>query len=113
MSASRAGARIADEVGGWPEVTSGPHRFGGVEFKLGRRQLGHLHGDSAADLPFPVGVRDELIASGRAREHRWTKPGSGWVTVPIGGPGDVEAVIELFRQNYERAIAAATKQRGR
>jgi hypothetical protein len=39
-------------VASWPEVDIGPHRFGGVEFRLGRRELGHLHGNRIADLPF-------------------------------------------------------------
>ena len=27
------------------EVTESTHRFGGIEFRLGRRELGHLHGE--------------------------------------------------------------------
>jgi hypothetical protein len=37
--------RIEREVASWPDVTVEPHRFGGREFRLGRRELGHLHGD--------------------------------------------------------------------
>ena len=66
---SCAAERITDVVASWPEVDIGPHRFGGVEFRLGRRELGHLHGNRIADLPFPRRVRDELIAAGRARPH--------------------------------------------
>lgn len=100
-----AAARITAAVRSWPEVEVGPHRFGGVEFRLGRRELGHLHGDRIADLPFPRRVRDELVAAGRARPHH-VLPDSGWVTVPIREPGDVERVIELFGLSYERARAA-------
>src|SRR4029077_9807160 len=35
---------IARHVASWPGVTVAPHRFGGVEFRVGRRELGHLHG---------------------------------------------------------------------
>jgi luciferase-like monooxygenase len=104
----RPSERIATEVEGWPDVTSGPHRFGGVEFRLGRRELGHLHGDRIADLAFPRRVRDELIAAGRARPHH-VLPESGWVTVPIEAD-DPEAVIELFRLAYDRAVAAAERR---
>jgi Luciferase len=100
-----AADRITTAVGSWPDVELRPHRFGGVEFRLGRRELGHLHGDRIADLPFPRRVRDELVAAGRARPHH-VLPDSGWVTVPIGEPGDVERVIELFRLSYERARSA-------
>lgn len=87
------------------EVTESTHRFGGIEFKLGRRELGHLHGDRMADLPFPRRIRDELIAAGRAEAHH-ALPDSGWVTRRVDGPEDVEEVVELFRLAYERALAA-------
>ena len=85
------------------------HRFGGVEFLIGRRELGHLHGDHFADLPFPRRVRDELVSSGRARPHH-ALPDSGWITFPIDADDDVADAIELFRLAYERARKA---RRGR
>src|SRR5437879_7886638 len=77
-----AGERIRREVLSWPGVTEAPHRFGGVEFLLGKRELGHLHGDRLADLPFPVRVREELVRDGRALPHH-VLPDSGWVSYPI------------------------------
>jgi hypothetical protein len=79
----------------------GSHRFGGIEFRLGRRELGHLHGSRLADLPFPVRVRDELVAAGRAERHH-VLPESGWVSHYIHDAGDVARVVELFRLSYER-----------
>ena len=96
---------IAAAVQSWPGVESAPHRFGGVEFRLGRRELGHLHGDRIADLPFPRRVRDQLIAEGRARPHH-VLPESGWITISIRSPEDVDPAIELFRMAYDRAAAA-------
>jgi hypothetical protein len=40
-----AAERIMATVLSWPGVEVGSHRFGGVEFRLDRRELGHLHGD--------------------------------------------------------------------
>jgi len=97
--------RIADEVSSWPGVETRPHRFGGVEFRLGRRELGHLHGDRFADIPLPRRVRDEVIAEGRARPHH-VLPDSGWVTVPMNGDERARgAVVELLRRGYERGVA--------
>jgi hypothetical protein len=109
MIATRPGERIAAEVESWPGVSSASHRFGGLEFRLGRRELGHIHGDRFADLPFPRRIRDELIAQGRARPHH-VLPESGWVTAAID-PDDVDPVIELFRLAYDRAAAAAERRR--
>jgi hypothetical protein len=101
--------RIAGEVLSWEGVTAAPHRFGGVEFKLGKRELGHLHGDRLADLPFPRRVRDELVESGRAKPHH-VLPDTGWVSFWIESEDDVSRAVELFRLSYERALAARARQ---
>lgn len=93
--------RITREVAGWQGVRTAPHRFGGIEFLVGRRELGHLHGNSLADLPFPVRVRERLVAEHKALPHH-TFPDSGWVSVAIRDASDVAGVIALFRLNYER-----------
>ncbi|MCD6032155.1 MAG: group-specific protein [Thermomicrobiales bacterium] len=95
---------VTREVLGWPGVTTGDTGRGGLQFSYGRVELGHLHGSSFADLPFPKKVRDELIAQGRASVHP-PLPDSGWVRRRMDGPDDAEAVIELFRMNYDRAKA--------
>ena len=95
-----------------PGVTERPHRFGGIQFSLGERELGHLHGDSMADLPFTRAVRDELIAAGRARPHH-VLPDSGWVTYRLSSAADVPGAIALFRLSYERALAAQQERADR
>ena len=96
--------RVRETVASWEGVTTHNHRFGGVEFRLGRRELGHLH-RAIADLPFPRRIRDDLVAAGRARPHH-VLPESGWITVPMRTDADVANVIELFRQNYDRGRSA-------
>ncbi len=95
---------VRHAVANWDGVQVHEHRFGGLEFRIGRRELGHLH-PSFADLPFPRGERDRLVASGRARPHH-VLPDSGWVTVPMRTAAEVVVVIQLFRENYERATKA-------
>jgi hypothetical protein len=92
---------IAREVASWPGVSVERHRFGGTEFRLGRRELGHLHGSRLADLPFPLLVRNDLVESGRAEAHH-VFPDSGWVTYRMRDPEDVPRVVALFRLNYDR-----------
>jgi len=97
--------RIEREVGSWDGVITHAHRFGGIEFRLGRREIGHLHGERWADLPFHRRVRDMLIETGRAQPHH-VLPHTGWVSKQIRGEEDVREVIELFRLSYERARVA-------
>ena len=93
--------KIEREVASWGGVSVSPHRYGGIEFRVGRRELGHLHGSRFADLPFPIAVRTQLVQNGQADPHH-ILPRSGWVTRWISGDGDVDAVISLFRLNYDR-----------
>jgi hypothetical protein len=104
MSTPSLTEAVRREMLAHPGVVEGSHRFGGIEFRLGRRELGHLHGDRLADLPFPRRVRDELVAAGRATPHH-VLPQSGWVSRRVEGPEDVDAVVDLFRMSYERAAA--------
>jgi hypothetical protein len=100
--------RIRDVVAAWEGVTVTPHRFGGVVFRVHHREIGHLHGDAMADLPFPMRMRRDLVAAGHAHPHR-TLPGSGWVSYPIRSEHDVPAVIALLRLNYDRMRGAAAR----
>jgi hypothetical protein len=97
--------QIVREVSSWSGVSLSPHRFGGLEFRVGRRELGHLHGSRLADLPFPVRVREELVAAGKAESHH-VLPQSGWVSYYIRDAGDVPHVVDLFRLNYDRPWVA-------
>ncbi len=93
--------QIYNEVSSWPGVTVEGHRGGIVFFRVGRREIGHLHGTRFADLPFPVRIRRELVAAGKADLH-YLHPESGWVTRTIRGEHDVEPIVQLFRLNYHR-----------
>ncbi len=76
--------RIEREVLGWPGVEVRTHRFGGVELRVNGHEIGHLHGNRLADLPFPRRVREELVEAGKARVHH-VLPQTGWVSYPIQG----------------------------
>jgi len=101
LSSASFSAQIEAEVCAWEGVTAGSHRFGGLEFRVGRRELGHLHGSRLADLPFPRTIRDQLVEAGQAEPHH-ILPNSGWVSVRIRNQFDAAKVIDLFRLNYER-----------
>ncbi|MEX2552804.1 MAG: luciferase family protein [Actinomycetota bacterium] len=95
---------IIEEVSSWQGVETGPGRFGAVQFRLGKRELGHLHGDHLADIPFPRALRDRLVAAGTVVPHR-PLPDSGWASRHIYSEEDVQAVIDLLRQQYDRVIS--------
>ncbi len=87
----------------WEGVTVGAHRFGGMEFRVGRRELGHLHGDSLVDIPFPMKVRNELLEAPKVMTHHIV-PKSGWISFAIENEGHIADAIALFRRSYELAL---------
>ena len=48
-----ASQQFIEEVSSWPGVEAGPGERGEFAFKVGRREIGHLHGDRAAHFGSP------------------------------------------------------------
>jgi hypothetical protein len=104
-----ASDRITKEVTSWPGVEAGIGKRGEYGFTVGRRQIGHLHGDRVAHFGFPRSVWTELMDQGRVVRHPIDHP--GWAARPIENDEDVRAVIELLRLNYDRVTARSGRQR--
>jgi hypothetical protein len=95
--------QISDAVSRWPQVTAEPHRFGGTEFRFGPAEIGHIHRDGTLDIPFPMPVRNRLVAEGMVEKHHFL-PDSGWITFRVGAAG-VDRAIWLLRLSYLRYAA--------
>src|SRR5260370_11864919 len=89
-----AGQLIRESVLSWPGVEAVPHRFGGTEYRYGRKEMGHVHGDRLADLPLPRKLHDEVIAAGKAQPHH-VLPETGWVSCLMAGPHNPPSLIDL------------------
>jgi Family of unknown function (DUF5519) len=100
-----ADRQITDEVGSWPGVEIGPGRRGELSIKVGRREIGHLHGDYAAHFMFPKQLWAELFEQGRVTYHPVFPGREGPASRRIASEDDVRDVIELLRLNYDRAVA--------
>jgi luciferase-like monooxygenase len=102
MSASD---QITQEVTSWPGVEAGPGRRGEFSFKVGRREIGHLHGDHSAHFMLPKDLFAELYAAGRVVHHPVFPGKEGPAARRIASDDDVRDVIALMRLNYERVTA--------
>jgi hypothetical protein len=100
-----ASKQITAEVTSWPGVDAAPGRRGEFAFKLGRREIGHLHGDHAAHFSFPKQVWAELMKQGRIVPHPVFPDAVGPAARRIESDADVSDVIALMRLNYDRAVA--------
>jgi hypothetical protein len=96
---------INDEVASWPGVEAGPGSRGEFAFRVGRREIGHLHGDRSAHFGFPKEVWTDLFEQERIDYHPVFPGKPGFGARRIETDDDVRDVIELMRINYDRVVA--------
>jgi hypothetical protein len=94
-------AAIERELLSWPGVSAVWGSRGEYSFRVGKREIGHLHGDRVAHFAFPKRIWAELTEVGRIGPHPLDRPGLGART--LRGEDDVADAIALMRLNYERA----------
>jgi hypothetical protein len=109
MTIRGASKQIIDTLLKWDGMEAHPHRFGGTEFRIGKREIGHIHGDSLVDIPFPKKVRDEIVAVGKAQPHH-ILPDSGWVSFYLKQDEDVGRAIQLLHRSYKLALKQRSKR---
>ena len=107
-STQTPGEQIAEAVAAWPGVETSYGKRGEFAFKVGRRELGHLHGDQAAHFAFPKDVWFELKEQNRIIEHPVFPGKAGPAARRIDEDADVTDVIALMRLNYDRIVTDPT-----
>jgi hypothetical protein len=99
-----ASEQITEEVTSWPGVEAGHGSRGEFSFRLGRREIGHLHGDRVLHAGFPKAVWQELYDAGRIDYHPVFPGKPGYAARRIDSDDDVRDVIALLRLNYDRGV---------
>jgi hypothetical protein len=110
MGVKDANKTINTAVVGWDGVSQHLHRYGGTEWRLGRREIGHIHGNYLVDIPFPKKVRDEVIGAGEAEAHH-ILPDSGWISFYVRQPDDVAQAINLLHRSYKLAVEQQARRK--
>jgi hypothetical protein len=100
-----ASEQITEEAASWPGVTAATGRRGEFAFRVGGREIGHLHGDHAAHFAFPKNVGARLREQGRIVDHPIFPGKAGLGARRITSQADIDDVIELLRFNYDRLVA--------
>ena len=91
----RARERFEDAIARRDEIRLAPHRFGGVGFFLGRKEIGHIHGNGLLDLLVGKAARTDLVNKGLALPHH-VLPNSGWISFWLNSPDDAAHALDLF-----------------
>ena len=100
-----ASERITATVTSWPGVEAGYGSRGEFGFRVGARELGHLHGDRVAHFGFPRELGARLREEGRVGPHPVNRHSTKLAARRIENEADVDDVIELMRLNYDRVAA--------
>jgi len=99
-----ASEHITEQVTSWQGVEAGTGSRGEWSFTVGRREIGHLHGDHAAHFGFPKALWRELYDAGRIDYHPVFPGKEGWASRRIESDADADDVIAMLRLNYDRVI---------
>ena len=100
-----ANERITAEATSWPGVEAGTGKRGEWGFTVGRKEIGHLHGDRAAHFGFPKEVWQELFDADRIDYHPVFPGRPGFGARAIESASDEQDVIAMLRMNYDRVVA--------
>jgi hypothetical protein len=95
----RAISTIEKDAQQFPGVTVGVHRFGGIGFFLGGKELSHIHGNGLLDCFVGRANRERLVRKGSAVVHH-VFPRTGWVSFFVKGPEEVAQALELIQIAY-------------
>lgn len=94
--------KIKETVTSWPGVEAGPGSRGEFAFKIGRHEIGHLHGDRLAHFSFSRETGAELREHGRVGPHPVNPKSPKLGSRQINDDNDMQDVIALMRMNYDR-----------
>jgi hypothetical protein len=108
MSKTRSSDVLFQSLETWvlrlPQVSQGPHKLGGIEFRVHGRGFMHSHGSSLLDIRLSQNDQALVLSEGRAQHHRAdVHHNEGWVSFRIENEKDVEAAKELVRLAYDKA----------
>ena|SRR5688572_27886213 len=95
---------IENEVLSWKNTSIGSHKYGGIQFNVNEKELGHIHGNGILDILFNKKIKSELIKEGKAEPHHIFKD-SGWITFRIQTEQDKKSAIELLRYSYRLTVS--------
>ena len=95
---------ITEAATSWPGVEAGVGQRGEFAFRVGRREIGHLHGDHIAHFGFPKHVWQDLFDHGPIEYHPVFPGKPGYGARRIETEEDVRDVIGLLRLNYDRVV---------
>lgn len=86
---------IKNSVADWPGITLSMHKYGGIQFNYGKKEIGHMHSNGIVDVLLDRKTKEELMAKNLVEDHHVFKK-SGWVSVYVKSKEQAESAISVL-----------------
>ena len=90
---------IEKEVLSWKGTSVQLHKYGGVQFNVGQKELGHIHGNGLLDMLLTKADQEHLVKTGRVTQHHGFK-NSGWISFYIRTADDKKFALDLLEYGH-------------
>ena len=90
---------VENEVLSWKDTTVGIHKYGGLQFNVHKKEIGHLHSNGLLDVVYSRKVKTMLMKEGRVNHHHLFEK-SGWISFYIASAEDEVYAIKLLKLSY-------------
>lgn len=90
---------IEQTVLSWEGTSLKMHKYGGVQFDVKNKEIGHIHSNGLLDVLLKREIKLQLIKEGRVQDHH-TFSKSGWISFYIRNEKDKKYALELLEYSY-------------
>jgi len=90
---------IEKTVLSWEKTSAGMHRYGGLQFNVNNREIGHIHSNGLVDVLLKKEIKEQLMKEGRVEDHHIFGR-SGWVSLHLRTEHDKQLALELLEYSY-------------
>jgi hypothetical protein len=87
---------IEAEVLSWKCASVSLHKYGGTQFNVDKKEIGHIHSNGLMDVLLNKSLKRELLQTGRITDHH-TFNNSGWISFYVRTPNDKLYAIDLLK----------------
>jgi len=102
---------VEKEILTWPGTTATTHKYGGLQFNYGNKELGHIHSNGLLDMLLNRKLKQQLMQqNSRVQDHHMLK-NTGWLSFYMETYGDKEFVLELFEMAYQVYVDKTNNKR--
>jgi len=91
--------KIIQMVTDWPEIEKRTHLYGGTEFVIFNKNIGHIHGNGILDLPFRHTLREKLMQRGMADLHPFANK-MQWLSIRVSSIEDIVKARKMLLISY-------------